>query len=195
MASPDPIQLFLRYWKEAREKADPVADALSLATADAAGHPHVRTVLLKQVPDGRFGFVSRVGGKKHEHIAHQNDIECCTHWPTLNLQVRLRCKTETMDKESLGYFWSLRPRDAQIVYSMDFRQSEEISSFQNLTEQFEKIKKQFQKIKAIPLSKFYVGYFLKPYSIEFLYPQKSRLNQRQLYILEDGQWLQKFLAP
>ncbi len=191
----NPIQEFLKQWQEAREKKDPVADSLSLATADADGCPHVRTVLLKQTPDGRFGFVSRLGGKKHEHIAHRNDIECCTYWPTLGLQVRLRCKTEKMDAASLGYFWNLRPREAQIVYSLDFKQSREIDSFHTLERLFEKAKTQFQKIKAIPLSKFYIGYFLQPYEVEFLHVQRNRLNQRELYVLEDDQWQKKILTP
>ena len=191
----NPIDQIIQFWKEAREKKDPALDSMYLATVDAEGRPYVRTVLLKQVPDGRFGFVSRLGGKKHEHIAHKNDVECCLHWSTLCLQVRLRCTTEKMDSASLGYFWQLRPREAQIVYSMDFEQSQEIESFSLLEQLFKKAEKQFQKLKSIPLSKFYTGYFLKPYQIEFLWHQQSRLNRRELYKNEEGTWVCSTLTP
>ena len=191
----DPVQEFKKHWQQALDQKDPVADALYLATVDADGKPHVRTVLLKQVPDGRFGFVTKQGGEKNNHLARCNDVECCTNWPTLGLQVRLRATTEKMDKVSLGFLWQLRPRDAQIVYSMELEQSQKVESFEFLEGLFARLQQQFQKVKAIPLSKFYLGYFLRPYQIEFLWHQQSRLNRRELYRLEKKIWQHSTLTP
>ncbi|OGQ04321.1 MAG: hypothetical protein A2W61_06935 [Deltaproteobacteria bacterium RIFCSPLOWO2_01_44_7] len=195
MESHDPLELFHDYWKTARQKNDPVADSLSLATVDDQNKPHVRTVLLKTFRDGQIGFVTKAGGKKIAHIAHCSDVECCLSWPTLSLQVRMRCTTTEMENSILDYLWSLRPRDAKIVYHLGFYQSAAIASYQLLEKKFQELKNKLKGKKDIPRSKFYLGFILHPYAIEFLYHNKSRLNKRELYEKKGEVWVKTILTP
>lgn len=191
----NPIQNFLNLWKKAQEKKDPVADAIYLATVDTEGKPYVRTVLLKKLSGDRIGFVSRLGGRKNNHLSHQNDLEFCVNWSTLGLQVRLRCTTAPLNREDRDHLWSLRPRDAQIVYHMGLNQSSEIPSYDWLVNQFESLKEKWRDLKDIVLSKEYIGYELHPYAIEFLSHNITRLNRRDLYEKQGKTWIHKTLAP
>ena len=60
----DPFALFQRWYGEARAAEPDVPDAMSLATADAAGNPSVRMVLLKGVDEGGFVFYTNFNSQK-----------------------------------------------------------------------------------------------------------------------------------
>lgn len=191
----NPIQQFQDYWRQAHRKKDPVADSVALATVDAQGKPHVRTVLLKTFKEAEIGFVTRIGGEKIGHIQHLNDVECCLSWPTLSLQVRMRCTTTEMEGGILNMLWSLRPRDAKIMYHLGLKQSVVIPSYQFLVSQFNAMKAKWKGEKEIPRSKFYIGYVLHPYQIEFLHHKLSRLNRRELHEKTEKGWTHTTLAP
>ena len=195
MESNDPLKLFHHYWEEAKKLDDPDADSVSLATVDAKNRPHVRTVLLKTFRKGEIGFVTREGGEKIAQIKHCNDVECCLAWSTLSLQVRLRCTADEMENAILEYLWSLRTRDAKIVYHLGFHQSVVVPSYQFLEKKFHELKERLKGKKDIPLSKLYTGYILHPYSIEFLHHKKSRLNKRERYEKKGEVWTKQILAP
>lgn len=191
----EPLKLFHHYWKQAQEKNDPVGDAIGLATVDNRGRPHVRTVLLKTFRYGEIGFVTRAGGKKIDHINHCNDVEFSIFWPTLSLQVRMRCAVEEMDEGLLDLLWSLRARDAKIMYHMGFHQSVIVPSYQFLVGKFKEMQGRWKGEKNIPRAKFYVGYVFHPYEVEFLHQKKSRLNERYLYEKKKESWVKTVLAP
>jgi len=100
-----------------------------------------------------------------------------------------------MESTILDYLWSLRLRDAKIVYHLGFQQSVVIPSYQFLERKFHELKDKLKGQKDIPRSKYYIGYVLHPYAIEFLHHKKSRLNERELYEKQGELWLKTILAP
>ena len=69
----DPIDQFRR-WFEVAEAVVPLADAMTLATADANGAPDARMVLLKGYgPDG-FRFFSNFESAKATQLADNADV-------------------------------------------------------------------------------------------------------------------------
>jgi pyridoxamine 5'-phosphate oxidase len=76
----DPIALFDAWLAEARlsEPNDP--ESMALATADAAGRPSVRMVLLKaHNPDG-FVFYTNLDSRKGEDLAVNPHAALLFHW-------------------------------------------------------------------------------------------------------------------
>ncbi|MFO0275496.1 MAG: pyridoxamine 5'-phosphate oxidase family protein, partial [Betaproteobacteria bacterium] len=55
-AAGDPIEQFSRWWEEARRSEIADVNAMTLATASAAGQPSARTVLLKDFDSRGFVF-------------------------------------------------------------------------------------------------------------------------------------------
>lgn len=83
MTEDDPIARF-RAWlaeAEAGEPNDP--NAMALATADAAGHPSVRMVLLKGLSDAGFVFYTNQDSRKGGELAANPNAALLFHWKSL----------------------------------------------------------------------------------------------------------------
>ena len=63
----DPLARFRRWFDEARRARIPLPEAMALATADRAGHPSVRFVLLKQADGRGFVFFTDARSRKGRH--------------------------------------------------------------------------------------------------------------------------------
>ena len=58
--NPDPFEQFESWFNDAISALEPDANAMSLATASAAGQPSVRTVLLKYMDKSGFVFYTNL---------------------------------------------------------------------------------------------------------------------------------------
>lgn len=190
----NPINEFQKFWNLAHKKKEATADYLSLATVDAKGKPHVRTVLIKAIDKNGVSFVTQALGPKVKQMKLSR-VECCVAWPKLHLQVRLSGKVKPMPKKFLKILWGLRPREAQILYSLGIAQSSPIPSYEFLLNRVTGLAVQWRRKKKIPLSPYYVGFIVEPKTIEFLNHNPSRLNRRELYQKTSRGWRKTFLAP
>ena len=65
----NPLAQFARWLDEAREGGLELPEAMTLATADAAGRPSARTVLLKSVDADGFRFFTNTESRKGRELA------------------------------------------------------------------------------------------------------------------------------
>lgn len=168
---------------------------MALATVDLHGRPSVRTVLIKGINDRGIAFVTRAGSPKTKHFEQQPIVELCMNWTTIKLQVRIRGKITPMPEAEVSQLWKLRARDAQILYHLRLAQSQIIPSFQHLLEKVQVGRLRWKGEKAIPPSPLYVGFIVKPESIEFLEHSIARLNKRTRYTRHGSEWQATTLAP
>src|SRR5687767_3779222 len=68
-ASPDPIEQFKSWFAEAVAAAVAEPNAMTLATADAAGAPSARVVLLKVCDERGFAFFTNYDSRKGAELA------------------------------------------------------------------------------------------------------------------------------
>src|SRR5262245_61877190 len=102
--SDDPLARFRELLDRARdtERTDPTA--MALATADAAGQPSVRMVLLKDADERGFVFFTNYGSRKAAELAQNPLAALCLHWPVLQFQVRAEGPVERITtEESAAY--------------------------------------------------------------------------------------------
>lgn len=191
----NPLAQFKSFWKEANRKKDPTADYLMLATTDSKGNPHVRTVLIKTVDQKGIGFVTNRFGPKTTHFKKHPGVECCVVWPSLVLQVRIGGRVKPMPQKMVDHFWRLRPREAQILYSLGLKQSKKIPSYAYLKNRVAELSKKWLGKKIIPTAPSYVGYIVEPTMIEFLHHNPTRLNLRESFQKKTKGWTKKILAP
>jgi len=85
----DPIALFDDWFAEARAGEVNDANAMALATADAAGRPSVRMVLLKGHGADGFVFYTNLDSRKGDEIAANPHAALLFHWKSLRRQVRI----------------------------------------------------------------------------------------------------------
>ena len=111
--SPDPFLQFEAWFKEANE-AEPIPNAMSLATVCKSGEPMVRTVLLKWFDENGFVFFTNYKSRKADQITDNPNIAMLFNWVALERQVSINGVAEKVDiSESLKYFLS-RPRGSQL---------------------------------------------------------------------------------
>ena len=176
---PDPIQQFNRWMTEAVAAKLVEPTAMSLATADAAGRPLLRTVLLKGVDTRGFVFFTNFESRKAQHIAENPAVSLLFPWLALERQVIVTGTAERISTaESLSYFLS-RPRDSQLG-AWASRQSAVIASRKFLEMEWARIKEKFHA-GEVPLPSFWGGFRVKPVSIEFWQGGPNRLHDRFEY--------------
>ena len=194
MLHPDPLKQFALWFNDACNKNIAEPNAMSLATVNAAGHPSLRTVLLKFFDINGFVFFTNYNSRKAKEMAENPNVSLLFPWITLERQVTVMgVASKITATESAKYFAS-RPRESQIGAWIS-NQSSIITSRNLLLAELEKAKNKFLQ-GEIPLPDFWGGYRVVPQSVEFWQGQTSRLHDRFLYTKnEAGFWTVERLAP
>src|ERR1700753_3172906 len=86
----DPFALFSQWLAEAGKSEPNDPNAMALATADAAGLPNVRMVLLKGHDPQGFVFYSNAGSIKGGELAANPNAALNFHWKSLRRVVRVK---------------------------------------------------------------------------------------------------------
>ena len=189
----DPFALFDVWFAQARASEPNDPNAMALATADAAGNPSLRMVLLKgHGPDG-FVFYTNREGRKAAELAANPQAALLFHWKTLRRQVRIEGPvTHATDAESDAYFAS-RSRDSQLgAWASD--QSRPLDARETFQARVADATRRFED-QPVPRPPHWGGYRVTPRALEFWQDRAARLHERRLFTRSDGGWTEGLLYP
>jgi pyridoxamine 5'-phosphate oxidase len=190
---PDPVRQFHRWLGEAMAAGAPEANAMAIATADPAGQPSLRMVLLKHFDAAGFVFYTNLQSRKAREIEANPRAALLFYWPEVSRQVRVTGPvTRTTRAETLRYFMS-RPRDSQ-VGAWTSPQSAVIETRAVLELQFARLKAKFAA-GDVPLPDFWGGFRVAPEAVEFWQARENRLHDRFVYRRDGDGWSIDRLAP
>lgn len=188
-----PFKQFESWFKAAVDAQLYEPNVMTLATANAAGRPSARILLLKGFDENGFVFYTNYESKKGHDLLENPQAAMVFFWPELERQVRIEGTiTKVSEETSTAYFHS-RPAGSQIGATAS-PQSKVILNRKQLEERVEELKAVYQE-KEIPRPAHWGGYQLKPDHIEFWQGRPSRLHDRITYTLEGENWKINRLAP
>ena len=190
----NPHEQFLLWFNHALEAQLHEPYAMSLATANAQGRPHVRTVLLRGASAAGYDFYTNYDSQKGLDLAENPYAELLFYWQEQERQIRISGRVVKISEEESTDYYHKRPRDNQIAAHISTPQSGVIASREALQQRFQTLQ---DRVQDQPLLKpeFWGGYRLEADAYEFWQGRPNRLHDRLSYRLHDAQWQLQRLMP
>ena len=187
-----PLPLFQLWFDQAVKAQCPEPNSMTLATADNAGNPSARIVLLKGADENGFTFFTNYESQKGKHLAERPQAALLFHWHELERQVRIFGNVERVSPEESDQYYHSRP-PASRIGAWASPQSAVIPNREFLEEAEARFKSEYGD--APPRPQHWGGYRLRPTEIEFWQGRPSRLHDRIVYKLDGDRWQINRLAP
>jgi pyridoxamine 5'-phosphate oxidase len=191
-AQRDPLRQFELWFKDALDAGLALANAMTLATADAAGAPSARVVLLKGIEDGAFVFYTNYASRKARELAARRAACLVFLWAELERQVRIEGTVQKAAEAVSDRYFDSRPLGARLS-AWASEQSERVPSRAFLEARLLEMKRRFGETPPRP--PHWGGFRLVPQAIEFWQGRADRLHDRLLYVKSPAGWTLERLAP
>lgn len=179
IAGDNPFALFQEWLEVAHKKELNDANAMAIATADAAGLPNVRMVLLKGFDEDGFVFYTNTESQKGAELAVNMQAAAVLHWKSVRRQVRFRGQVTMVSNDEADAYFDSRPRASRIG-AWASRQSRSLDSRLALKKAVTIETMRFA-FGTIPRPPYWTGYRIAPSYIEFWMDKPFRLHDRLIF--------------
>ena len=190
---PDPFVQFARWLGDAEAADLPSPNAMVLTTAGEPG-PTSRTVLLKDLVDGRFEFVTNGRSRKGRALAADGRVSLLFPWYGLERQVLVDGTATAAPADRSDSYWAGRPRGSQLAaWASD--QSQPVASRDVLEERMRDVEERFRSTADVPRPPQWGAWLVEPTRIEFWQGRPSRLHDRLVFGRREDGWRIERLQP
>lgn len=196
----DPLAMFTRWFDQARAAGIEEPNAVVVATADAAGRPSARTVLLKGVDADGFRFFTNLASRKGEELAANPACSLLFPWHPLQRQVRVEGTAVPLPRAEVAAYFASRPRGSQLG-AWASAQSRPVADRGALETAYDEVAARYTG--EVPVPEDWGGFRVRPHVVEFWQGRPSRMHDRLVYRRADrddegrarGGWEVVRLAP
>lgn len=191
----DPHDQFARWFKDATVAGLHEPNAMVVSTADAAGRPSSRTVLLKAFDDRGFVFFTNYNSRKGRELAENPAISLLFPWHPLARQVVVTGTAQRIGRDETAAYFRTRPHGSQLgAWASD--QSAPVASRAELEDAYEELAARYPEGEQVPAPPHWGGYRIAAETVEFWQGRLNRLHDRLRYVRESGGgWRVERLAP
>ena len=189
---PDPLVEFGR-WYGAAARVVPAPESMALATADAAGRPSARMVLLKSWGADGFVFYTNYDGRKSHELAANPEAALLFYWEPLGRQVRIEGSVVRSGAADSDAYFATRDVASQVgAYAS--HQSRPVAGRSELDAAVERWTAEFAG-RDVPRPEWWGGWRVVPRAFEFWQQGHHRLHDRVRYEADGTGWSIQRLQP
>ena len=167
-------------------------EAVSISSySKQANEVNSRFVNLKFVDNNQFIFFSNYKSVKSQEFYEHSQISALIFWNNTNTQIRFKAHIKKTTKEyNRSYFQSRSDKKNALAISSN--QSLPIDSYNDVKANYIK-SLETDNLRQCP--EFWGGYSFRPYYFEFWKGHDSRLNRREVFEIDNGNWNHYLLQP
>lgn len=195
-APDDPLPLAARWLADAEARVPKNPWAMALATADPAGRPSVRYVLLKSLAtDGGFlVFYTNYGSRKASELEARGGAGAL-YWPAAGRQLRFEGRIERSPAAESDAYFASRGRPSQLN-AWASAQSRPIDAPEAMASRLDEAAARFPAKAPVPRPDAWGGYRLHIDAVEFWVEGDDRFHERLRYARGAGaRWQASWLQP
>ncbi|WP_145908202.1 pyridoxamine 5'-phosphate oxidase [Kitasatospora viridis] len=190
----DPVTQFSRWFAQAERAGLDEPNAMVLSTADAAGRPSSRTVLLKGYDRRGFVFFTNYGSRKGTELAANPHAALLFPWHPIQRQVTVTGRVERTGRDETAAYFRIRPHGSQLG-AWASEQSSPVASREVLERRFAELESRYPEGEGVPVPPFWGGFRVVPQAVEFWQGRPNRLHDRLRYTAGPGGWTVERLCP
>ncbi|MGF1425209.1 pyridoxamine 5'-phosphate oxidase [Kitasatospora sp. LaBMicrA B282] len=192
--APDPVTQFSRWFAQAERAGVAEPNAMVLSTADAAGRPSARTVLLKGFDERGFVFFTNYGSRKGSELTANPHAALLFPWHPIERQVIVTGTVERTGRDETAAYFRTRPHGSQLG-AWASEQSSPVASRAVLEQRYAELAARYPEGEGVPVPPFWGGFRVVPTSVEFWQGRPNRLHDRLRYTAQEGGWTVQRLCP
>lgn len=193
--APTWLEQFERWLCDADRAGLTEPNAMVVATADAAGAPSARTVLLKGVDERGFVLFTNLGSRKAREARENPAAALVVPWVDLRRQVVATGTVEEVPTAEADAYFATRPRGSQLS-AIASPQSQVVDGREALERARAEVAARFADGRPVPRPAHWGGLRIVPRTVEFWQGRPDRLHDRLRFrVGPDGHWSLERLAP
>ncbi|UOF94237.1 MAG: pyridoxamine 5'-phosphate oxidase [Bacteroides sp.] len=189
----EPFKEFKKWIKIAQDNNILDFNAMTLSTVSSNNIPSSRIVLLKQINKDGLIFYTNYRSNKSIDLNHNKNVAANFYWAKINKQIRINGLVNKIPYKLSNQYFLSRPRTSMIS-SIISKQSSYINSINSLEKKLFYLTNNKKILNNIKCPKYWGGYIIKPYMIEFWQGKPNRMHDRILFI-KQNKWVKKILSP
>ncbi len=190
----NPIDLFKKWFDNAKESEINDPNAVAVATSDKNNQPNVRMVLLKGLSEKGFVFYTNFNSKKGNELKGNLKASLCFHWKSLRRQVRVLGDVEEVSSSEADEYYNSRPYKNRIG-AWASSQSQILEKREIFLKKIREFEKKYPEQQKTPRPPHWSGWRVVPKEIEFWLDGEGRIHERLVYKENNGKWNKDLLYP
>nr|UPA71911.1 phenazine biosynthesis protein PhzG [Streptomyces sp.] len=190
----EPVGLLRSWLADAARHRIREPRALALATADAAGRPSTRIVVVNKVTDTGLVFITHDGSRKGRELAANPWASGVLYWRETSQQIIIDGAVVKLPDAEAEALWHARPVFTHAMTTAS-RQSEPVSGLDEVEALRKRALELGESGAPLPRPAGFAGYELRFDGVEFWANGSDRLHERLRYDRDGDGWRVGRLQP